>query len=281
MRIIFIITVVFSFFNINAQTFSLGEYDNKKGANLAKTIVVDTAKWEIVYAHVSKDKILDKEKADFEMLAIGNNYMWYGGYGNFQMDSIFRADPERIKTMTFKEFHTLSRYYEPMMIEMTTDIKNSVINYFGKIYMNNYKYEEPLPEFNWNLESDTMEVMGHTCYKATTSWRGRDWTAWYCDIPVSAGPWKFNGLPGLILRLEDSDGNHLFDAIETKNIVYPIGYKKRLRTKTSRKKYNESLKDYKENAGKYFSNSGSIQLSPEEKETLKSKRLFFVPIELE
>ena len=137
-----------------------------------------------------------------------------------------------------------------------------------------------MPEFNWNLEADTMDVMGHTCYKATTSWRGRDWIAWYCDIPVSACPWKFNGLPGLILRLEDTDGNHLFDAIETKNIVYPIGYKKRLRTKTSREKYNESLKDYKENAGKYFSNT-EIKLTSEDKESLKKKRAFFVPIELE
>ena len=281
MKKLLIIAIIFTIFDIKAQKISLGEYDNKKVENVAETIVVDTAKWEIIYAHVSKDKILDKEKADFEMLAIGNNYMWYGGYGNFQMDSIYISDPNRIKSMTVKEYRALRSYYKPISSEMLRDNKNSIIHHFDKIFINNYKYEESLPEFDWNLEPETMEVMGHTCYKATTSWRGRDWTAWYCDIPMSAGPWKFNGLPGLILRLEDSDGNHLFDAIETKNITSPIGYKKRLRTKISREKFNEGLKDYKENAGKYFSNSGLINMSSEETENLKKKRSFFVPIELE
>jgi hypothetical protein len=36
---------------------------------------------------------------------------------------------------------------------------------------------------------------------------GRIWNAWYSeDIPASTGPWKFYGLPGFVLKAEDSTG---------------------------------------------------------------------------
>jgi GLPGLI family protein len=56
----------------------------------------------------------------------------------------------------------------------------------------------------WALVNDTMTIMGYPCFKATTKYRGRNYTAWYTtEIPMSYGPLKFGGLPGLIINLSE------------------------------------------------------------------------------
>ncbi|QZE13772.1 GLPGLI family protein [Halosquirtibacter laminarini] len=65
---------------------------------------------------------------------------------------------------------------------------------------------------SWNLEEakDTT-IMGHPCSLATCNYAGRDYRAWYTlDIPISFGPYKFDGLPGLVMRVEDTKKQHVF-----------------------------------------------------------------------
>lgn len=62
-------------------------------------------------------------------------------------------------------------------------------------------YHEPFSEMQWEIVADsTKTVLGYECIMARTAYHGRDWTAWFSpEIPVQDGPWKFTGLPGLIL----------------------------------------------------------------------------------
>ncbi len=65
--------------------------------------------------------------------------------------------------------------------------------------------------------------MGYTCHKATTEYRGRKYTAWYTtDIPISSGPYIFEGLPGLILAISDSKDHFNFTAIAIDRIPREI-----------------------------------------------------------
>jgi len=76
---------------------------------------------------------------------------------------------------------------------------------------------EKLPHFNWVIEKDTRTILGHTAQKATTSFRGRDYEAWFAqDIPIPDGPYKFHGLPGLILEISSKDGKYKYLAYELK-----------------------------------------------------------------
>ncbi|MDE0472222.1 MAG: GLPGLI family protein [Ekhidna sp.] len=59
-------------------------------------------------------------------------------------------------------------------------------------------------EIDWRIKSETKMIADLKCTRATTSFRGRRYEAWFApEIPVPYGPWKFNGLPGLIVKLED------------------------------------------------------------------------------
>lgn len=101
-------------------------------------------------------------------------------------------------------------------------------------------YEEiMMPSGSWNIYSDTISVLGLPCQKATTRFGGRDWTAWFTHkLPVSDGPYKFRGLPGLILRIASEDSDYTFELIQLKKVVddFPVlpTY-----TKVSKKKYQE------------------------------------------
>ncbi len=66
--------------------------------------------------------------------------------------------------------------------------------------------EPKLPVLNWNILEETKRIGKFNCQKATTSFRGRKYEVWYTlEIPISNGPWKLHGLPGLILEAQTDD----------------------------------------------------------------------------
>ena len=82
-----------------------------------------------------------------------------------------------------------------------------------------YAVSESLPKMTWKLTNETKKIKNYTCKKATTIFRGRSYEVWYTEkIPISIGPWKFNGLPGLILSVQDKEGIYKW---EVKSISYP------------------------------------------------------------
>ena len=79
--------------------------------------------------------------------------------------------------------------------------------------------QEPIALQNWKITNETKKFGKFTCKKATAKFRGRDYTAWFTsEIPVSFGPWKFNGLPGLILEVYDTDKDFYW---YFKSVEYP------------------------------------------------------------
>ena len=80
-----------------------------------------------------------------------------------------------------------------------------------KLMVNTYLISEALPVINWKISSDTASFSGLHCQKATAHFKGRDYVAWFCaDMPYHTGPWKLNGLPGLIIEAADTKNEVLF-----------------------------------------------------------------------
>ncbi len=79
--------------------------------------------------------------------------------------------------------------------------------YFRDIFLDEEMVviEEP-NDWNWEIHNETKKIGQFTTSKATIKFRGRDYTAWFTEeIPVPYGPWKFRGLPGLILEVYDTE----------------------------------------------------------------------------
>ncbi|MCU7694736.1 GLPGLI family protein [Haoranjiania flava] len=68
-----------------------------------------------------------------------------------------------------------------------------------------YVVDDKLEPINWKIETEKKRIGKFEVIKANADYLGRNWTAWFApEIPVSVGPWKLYGLPGLILEAEDS-----------------------------------------------------------------------------
>ncbi|OYQ38267.1 hypothetical protein CHU92_05815 [Flavobacterium cyanobacteriorum] len=86
------------------------------------------------------------------------------------------------------------------------DLKANTVVYKDHIRFKFFTIRDLFSGFNWELHNETKDILGYTCQKATCRFRGRDYTVYYTtSIPVSDGPWKFSGLPGLILELSTDD----------------------------------------------------------------------------
>jgi GLPGLI family protein len=124
--------------------------------------------------------------------------------------------------------------------------KTTYIHFFAA---NSYSYVEDFLKQDWQLLPDTATILGYICKKAVCTFRCRDYVAWYAsDIPVSDGPWKFSGLPGLILKVSDTNKEFSFEAIAIEKIGWKDPITASLSTvyKTSKEKYLKAYKNYME-----------------------------------
>ncbi len=83
---------------------------------------------------------------------------------------------------------------------------------------------EPLKTINWQIHSEQRKIGKFNCIRATATFRGRDYEAWFApEIPLPHGPWKLHGLPGLILEAYDTrrEIQFLFESIDIPSASAP------------------------------------------------------------
>jgi GLPGLI family protein len=86
-----------------------------------------------------------------------------------------------------------------------------------QLMINEYAIEGPMPAIDWKIGGDTATFGGLHCQDATGHFKGRDYMVWFCpDLPVHTGPWKLNGLPGVIVDARDAKNEVIFkfDGVE-------------------------------------------------------------------
>ncbi|MBU4538931.1 MAG: GLPGLI family protein [Weeksellaceae bacterium] len=98
------------------------------------------------------------------------------------------------------------------------DFKAGTKTFATRIARDQYSYDEDRP-MEWKILPETAKIGDYKTQKAETNFAGRTWSAWFTtDVPFQDGPYKFSGLPGLIVKVEDSKGDYSFDLKETKKI---------------------------------------------------------------
>ncbi|WP_415324986.1 GLPGLI family protein [Chryseobacterium sp. MMS23-Vi53] len=97
---------------------------------------------------------------------------------------------------------------------ISKNIPEQKVYYYDRVGAKQIYYQEDRP-IKWEITNDVQKQNGYQSQKATANFGGRIWTAWFTkDINISDGPYKFSGLPGLIVKLEDDKGDYKFDLVK-------------------------------------------------------------------
>ena len=195
------------------------------------------ASFEIMYKSLSMTKnSYNQPRQHFMKLYVKDDSSLYQWEAQRKLDSI-SAHREI-------ENEDLGRYFSTE--EYVIEIENNTLKYYDVIGDVEYQYEETL-SYKWDFKPETKTIKGYKCKRATVTYGGRDWEAWYAiDIPINAGPYKFKGLPGLIIKITDSTYSYdfeLFSLKEVENLPLKKGFhhsKENNRIKTNRNKYNKT-----------------------------------------
>lgn len=126
-----------------------------------------------------------------------------------QREEILKNDPDR------KNALNSILGLGPPAISFIVEKKNDITILQQKLGTESVGFEEPIMDFSsWNLTDNTQEIAGYACQKTTTSFGGREWTAWFTsEIPINDGPYKFAGLPGLITKIDSEDAEYSFEMV--------------------------------------------------------------------
>lgn len=186
----------------------------------------DTTTYSVKYRYTrQKDSMNSLSKAnDIMMLTISNKYSVYYSYlkqlGYKNEGQYYRDFKDEVASGGTVAIQPGSAEYANFFISNETEIiaidylkKQSDVT--DKLLKNVYGYSENLDVPIWNILPLSSVVLGEKCQAASTIFRGRNYTAWFTKaIPFSMGPWLFNGLPGLILKVSDDKGQFDFECIE-------------------------------------------------------------------
>lgn len=197
----------------------------------------------------------DSEDGDLMLLQTGpGGLSKFSSLRNLRVDSmIMRSSHEQIVDAAIDGKLSTG---EPMTI-----FKNypaGRLTHIEKVCMDYLRYDEEMPRQDWELTDTSTTVLGHECLGARTVYGGREWTAFFAvDIPLPEGPWKLCGLPGLIMKASDSEGDYRFECtgIKVKSdrpvTIYKVPY-----NDTDRHGFYDTRHRYDVNPYAYFESTG-------------------------
>ena len=181
--------------------------------SLEKGVAIDTAKYKVTYQLTYKNHPDDKNvMEDIRIVQIGRKTIKDYSDILFHFDSL-RTEEERRGAETYSNASG-----NPWPIEITNYVYDKVsdIKYRLPIMTGTLHYSDSIPSLAWNYINSQSQ-------KATTTFAGRTYTAWFTtEIPLPYGPYKFGKLPGLILRVQDTDKQFLWECIGFEHSSSPI-----------------------------------------------------------
>lgn len=258
---LFFLFISLSFLKINAQ--------NEKVFNYKFT-------YKLTYQVNNKD--INSKRSENMLLLRNNKFSVFLSEGTFIDDSLSLR--QRKNEISYDVKAPKTRFFYKIL----KDDNRDSITVYNEIFMDNYKYKEGKNKIRWKVTSDTSVINGLKCQKATTTFSGRFYEAWFTnEIPISDGPYKFSGLPGLIIKISDSKNHYVFELTKQSNVNRSYPNLKPIKNLYLTKKsiFFKKQKEFKDNIVTKMSQSGFTLDKKHEKRVKERQKRRNNPIELD
>lgn len=154
----------------------------------------------------------DSVITDYMNLDTDGRKSYFYNAAKYARDSAYAA------TKSYKDLFQARSYDQNLSYIIEKDYTKKTINFydtFKTVHLIIPENDAP----KWKIEKEFMKINDISCQKATSRYKGRDWEAWFSkDYPVNDGPYKFSGLPGIVVSIKDSENDHVFNLIQIKKI---------------------------------------------------------------
>ena len=196
--------------------------------NIDEFKVIDQSRFIVTYeAMMTEDSLKPaKQKFDHLVLMVGDSISMCYSNTMHRFDSAFTVSERKGQDSYKNMSHFVGEnggVWVPDVYKYYGRKRMTIMHRIMEGRVPIYLYDEPLDLMDWQMSFEAKEILGYPCFKAECDFRGRHWTAWFTmQIPVQDGPWKFCGLPGLILQMEESRGHYAFRCIGIETQQKPI-----------------------------------------------------------
>ena len=179
----------------------------------------DTVEYVVLYELTFREDTahLDCYRTENHMLSIGKkrDVSSFRGYGTYRHNMELKKAGDSGLTEELIKTGRIGKVFSdvPSSAIRCSIFKNMTsknITTIDHIYMQGmYEYEESFDCFIWQITSEIDTIHNYVCQKAICDFGGRTWEAWFTsELPFSDGPYKFCGLPGLILNIADTENHY-------------------------------------------------------------------------
>lgn len=246
----------------------------------------DSMRGSFTYLLQFKPNIFNRDHIVKELysLQISDKRAFFISENKIKFDSAFSSEYSK-KSPVINMTHLPSSGSNFLIIQT-----NDNSQFFESVGMTLLSYNNPVIT-DWKLVDESMIINTFMCKKAEVHYKGRDWIAWYStEIPLPYGPYKFNGLPGLIVKITDKSNDYQYEIVKSesnanlKGKTISLNKSRYLNSKlVTKKELSQARTNFRENARKEFESMGTIfsqdnKERPSIKEAEKKGRN---PIELE
>ncbi len=170
-----------------------------------------------VYQVTMKSDSTDKTNITTEnvILDVSPEKSIFYGEGRVKRDSIM----QRMRETRNFDRSAMQNLRSSIDYIVEKDLVKNITYFKTRLGRDQYIYEEDR-KIDWKILPETVKIGEYEAQKAETTFAGRKWYAWFTqDIPFQDGPYKFKGLPGLIVKVEDANGDYSFDLQQSKKIT--------------------------------------------------------------
>lgn len=157
----------------------------------------------------------DSRKSELAYLDTNGKQSYFYAENTLKRDSIM----ERMRATKSFDRSQMENLRSNLQFSIEKDLGKQSLLYKSRIGRDQYSYNET-PAFPWKILPETVKIGEYNTQKAEVVYGGRTWYAWFTqEIPLQDGPYKFSGLPGLIVKVQDAKGDYSFDLMQTKKIA--------------------------------------------------------------